>query len=86
MDRRCSLTGIDLEVDQRCSLTGIDLNGLPAADIGDEADRVLSPNRTQSSLSGNKRSLIREGAGGENVTECSTDQEDGDNSRKKLRR
>ncbi|WOG86317.1 hypothetical protein DCAR_0205519 [Daucus carota subsp. sativus] len=66
VDRRCSLTGIDLEVDQRCSLTGIDLNGLPAADIGDEADRVLSPNRTQSSLSGNKRSLIREGAGGEN--------------------
>ncbi|XP_017234562.1 homeobox-leucine zipper protein HAT4 [Daucus carota subsp. sativus] len=71
--------------DRRYSLTGIDLNGLPTADMGDEADRVLSPNSTPSSLCGNKRSLIREGANGENVTEFSIDQEDGDNSRKKLR-
>lgn len=56
----------------RRSLTGIDVNRSPTGYV-EEKLGMSSPNSTLSSLSGNKRSLIRE------------DQEDGDNGRKKLR-
>lgn len=71
--------------DKRWLLTGIDVNRSPIGDVEDKLG-LSSPNSTLSSLSGNKRSLIREVAG-EDVMECSRseDQEDGENCRKKLR-
>ncbi|KAL8091259.1 homeobox-leucine zipper protein HAT4-like isoform X2 [Apium graveolens] len=73
-------------VDRRRSLTGIDVNRSPTGDVEDELV-VSPPNSTLSSLSGNKRSLIREVANGEDVMEFSRseDHENGDNCGKKLR-
>ncbi|KAK1381739.1 Homeobox-leucine zipper protein HAT4 [Heracleum sosnowskyi] len=73
-------------VDRRRSLTGIDVNRSLTGDV-EETLGVSSPNSTLTSLSGIKRSLIREVANGEDVRECSRSEEqeeDGDHCRKKL--
>lgn len=77
-------------VERRSFLTGIDVNRAPAPTVDlEEENGVSSPNSTISSLSGNKRSLINERselANGDEILEFSrSDDEDGDNSRKKLR-
>ncbi|KAK1378199.1 Homeobox-leucine zipper protein HAT4 [Heracleum sosnowskyi] len=77
-------------VDRRSFLTGIDVNRIPATTVDmEEENGVSSPNSTISSLSGNKRSLVNERselANGDEILEFSrSDDEDGDNSRKKLR-
>ncbi|KAL8103159.1 homeobox-leucine zipper protein HAT4-like [Apium graveolens] len=77
-------------VDRRSFLTGIDVNRAPATTVDlEEENGVSSPNSTISSLSGNKRSVINERselANGDEILEFSrSDDEDGDNSRKKLR-
>nr|CAA64491.1 homeobox-leucine zipper protein [Spuriopimpinella brachycarpa] len=77
-------------VDRRSLLTGIDVNRIPAMTVDmEEETGVSSPNSTISSLSGNKRSLVNERselANGDEILESSrSDDEDGDNSRKKLR-
>lgn len=77
-------------VERRSFLTGIDVNRIPATTVDmEEENGVSSPNSTISSLSGNKRSLVNERsevANGDEILEFSrSDDEDGDNSRKKLR-
>lgn len=77
-------------VDRRSFLTGIDVNRVPVTTVDmEEETGMSSPNSTISSLSGNKRSLVNERselATGDEILECSrSDDEDGDNSRKKLR-
>lgn len=78
-------------VEKRSFLTGIDVNRAPAITVDmEEENGVSSPNSTISSLSGNKRSLVNERshelANGDEILEFSkSDDEDGDNSRKKLR-
>lgn len=77
-------------MDRRSFLTGIDVNRAPAATVDmEEENGMSSPNSTISSLSGNKRSLVNEKselANGDELLEFSrSDDEDGDNSRKKLR-
>ncbi|KAK3014398.1 hypothetical protein RJ639_008826 [Escallonia herrerae] len=77
-------------VETRSFLKGIDVNRLPStADIDDEAG-VSSPNSTISSVSGKRSERDANGLGDDPETEraCSrglSDDEDGDNSRKKLR-
>ncbi|XVF52568.1 hypothetical protein PTKIN_Ptkin05aG0028900 [Pterospermum kingtungense] len=73
----------------RSFLRGIDVNRLPSTVDCEEEAGVSSPNSTISSVSGTKRSE-REGNGDELEIErdCSrgvSDEEDGENSRKKLR-
>ena len=77
-------------MDRRSFLTGIDVNRAPATPVDmEEENGMSSPNSTISSLSGNKRSLVNEKselANGDELLEFSrSDDEDGDNSRKKLR-
>lgn len=73
-------------VETRSFLKGIDVNRLPAmtVDMEEEAG-VSSPNSTiSSSVSGKRRSLERSELGNsDDIIDC--DDEDGDNSRKKLR-
>nr|CAA64221.1 homeobox-leucine zipper protein [Spuriopimpinella brachycarpa] len=78
-------------VETRSFLKGIDVNRLPATTVDMEEEAgVSSPNSTISSVSG-KRSLERsENGNGDDLLDCSrglinSDEEDGDNSRKKLR-
>ncbi|KAK2981619.1 hypothetical protein RJ640_012901 [Escallonia rubra] len=77
-------------VETRSFLRGIDVNRLPStADIDDEAG-VSSPNSTISTVSGKRSERDANGLGDDPETEraCSrglSDDEDGDNSRKKLR-
>lgn len=72
-------------------MKGIDVNRLPATTVDMEEEAgVSSPNSTISSVSG-KRSLERSETGnGDDLLDCSrglinSDEEDGDNCRKKLR-
>lgn len=78
-------------VETRSFLKGIDVNRLPTMTVDmEEEAAVSSPNSTISSVSG-KRSLERSETGnGDDLLDCSrglinSDEEDGDNSRKKLR-
>lgn len=75
---------------------GIDVNRLPSATVDMEEEAgVSSPNSTISSVSGKRNSHGRsDQANGEDLIDCSrgegggiinSDEEDGDNSRKKLR-
>lgn len=73
-------------------MTGIDVNRAPVTTVDMEEETgvsVSSPNSAISSLSGNKRSVVNERselANGDEILEFSrSDDEDGDNSRKKLR-
>lgn len=74
-------------VETRSFLKGIDVNRLPAmaVDMEEEEAGVSSPNSTiSSSVSGKRRSLERSELGNsDDIIDC--DDEDGDNSRKKLR-
>ncbi|KAK1376354.1 homeobox-leucine zipper protein HAT4-like [Heracleum sosnowskyi] len=73
-------------VETRSFLKGIDVNRLPAMMVEmEEEAAVSSPNSTiSSSLSGKRRSLERSELGNsDDIIDC--DDEDGDNSRKKLR-
>lgn len=76
-------------VEKRSFLTGIDVNRAPTTVDLEEENGMSSPNSTVSSLSGNKRSLVNERSelpNGDEILEFSrSDDEDGDNSRKKLR-
>ncbi|CAN4099755.1 unnamed protein product [Withania somnifera] len=77
-------------METRSFLNGIDVNRMPAATVDAEEEAgVSSPNSTISSVSGNKRSE-REGNCEENETERASsrgisEEEDGENCRKKLR-
>lgn len=79
-------------IDRRSFMTGIDVNRAPVTTVDMEEETgvsVSSPNSAISSLSGNKRSVVNERselANGDEILEFSrSDDEDGDNSRKKLR-
>lgn len=82
-------------VETRSFLKGIDVNRLPSATVDMEEEAgVSSPDSTISSVSGKRNSHERsDQANGEDLIDCSrggggiinSDEEDGDNSRKKLR-
>lgn len=77
------------KVETRSFLKGIDVNRIPrtAAEVEEEAD-VSSPNSTISSISGKRseRDLSVNGQDGERASSRGmSDDEDGDNSQKKLR-
>ena len=73
-------------METRSFLKGIDVNRLPTmtVDMEEEAG-VSSPNSTISSVSGKRRSLERSELGNNSDDLIDCDDEDGDNSRKKLR-